>query len=413
MIQLNEYIKDPENDSNNFNMGLFYENQKHYGPASGYYLRCAEKTKNIDLRYECLLRMYLCYGALKSRDITCESLLKQAIALCPQKPEGYFLLTQHYESRSDWMNVYTYACIALENCKQKSSFISYIDFPDLYCLSFQKAAAAWWIGKPQLARQLFREFIDIADTLHPKYKNLLETNLSKLGSGPESQAIRPYTKNKFNKLKYTFNGLSLVEHNFSQVYQDMFVLTALDGKKNGTYLEIGSAQPFKNNNTALLETQFHWNGIGIELNEEFVKEYKLHRRNPVLCVDALLVDYNKLLEKYLPNTTNIDYLQLDIEPPHNTYDALLSIPFDKYRFAIITYEHDYYVDITKSYRDKSRDYLESLGYELIVPNISPDANSPFEDWWVNPELVPRSTISILKSLDKNIVNPIESYFLNN
>jgi len=48
-----------------------------------------------------------------------------------------------------------------------------------------------------------------------------------------------------------------------------------------------------------------------------------------------------------------------------------------------------------------------------VPNVSPNTNSPFEDWWVRPELVQKSTIATLKSLDKNIVNPIESYFLNN
>ena len=34
--------------------------------------------------------------------------------------------------------------------------------------------------------------------------------------------------------------------------QDMFVLTVLNGKTNGTYLEIGSGDPFIGSNTALL-----------------------------------------------------------------------------------------------------------------------------------------------------------------
>lgn len=414
MSELLNYINDPENDLNNFNLGLFYEKQNHYSPASGYYLRCGEKTEDINLRYECLLRIYYCYKNLGGRDYTCEVLLKQAISLCPSRPEAYFLITQHYESKSDWINVYNYACIGLEIANNKLLLKSHIDYPGTYGLLFQKAAASWWIGKSKECRGLYQVLInDHINELSEHYKDLLEQNLSRLGSGPESQAIRQYHKVFIDKLKYKYKNIETVDRNFSQVYQDMFILTCLDGKKNGTYLEIGSAEPFKNSNTALLETQFGWTGVGIEYNIDFANSHKQQRKNPVLCTDALIVDYNKLLNKYFPNQNTIDYLQLDIEPPRNTYEALLSIPFDKYKFAVITYEHDYYVDITRSYRNKSRDYLESLGYELIVPNISPDQNSPFEDWWVHPELVPKSTIRILRCIDKTSINPVESYFLKN
>jgi hypothetical protein len=192
----------------------------------------------------------------------------------------------------------------------------------------------------------------------------------------------------------------------------MFVLTALNGKRNGTYLEIGSSEPFKNNNSALLERVYDWNGVGIEYDENFVKQYKENRKNPVLCVDALVIDYTKLLEKYFPNSNAIDYLQLDIEPPRNTYQALLSIPFDKYKFAVITYEHDYYVDISKSYREKSRDYLESKGYQLVVPNVSPDDNSPFEDWWIHPDLIDKDIINRIIQNTNPEINQAEKLFLN-
>jgi len=413
MIQLQDYINDPENDSYNFNMGSFYENKKHYGPASSYYLRCAERTSDVDLRYECLLRMYLCYNNLGGRSITCEGLLRQAISLCPTKPEAYFFLTQYYESKSDWMNVYTYASIAIEHCKNLSVFISYIDFPSLSCLIFQKAAASWWIGKPNEARILFRSLVDIVDTLPEKYRNLLELNLSSLGSGPESQAIRTYTRDLYNRYKFKFNGLEKIDKNYSQVYQDLFILSVLNGKRNGTYLEIGSAAPYKGNNTALLEKQFDWYGIGIEFKDSLAKEYSEQRKNPVLCADALLIDYSKLLSKYFPNQNTIDYLQLDIEPPNNTYEALLSIPFDKYKFNIITYEHDYYVDLTRSYREKSREYLQKMGYILFVANVSPNDDSPFEDWWIHKDLIGLNSVRYLKT-DPNIeVTPIENYFLNN
>jgi tetratricopeptide (TPR) repeat protein len=414
MIALNNYINNPKDDLNNFLLAIEYEKQHHYSPASGFYLRCAELTPDINRRYESLLRMYFCYKNLGQRDFTCETLLKEAISLCPSKPEAYFLLTQFYESKSDWLNVYVYSSIALDTCKEKSKLTIDIDFSDIYALLFQKAAAAWWVGKPDEARKLFRLLLnEYIDDLDPKYKKLLENNLSSLGCGPESVAIRPYTKKLKNRLKFSFDDIDRVEKNFSQVYQDMFILSVLNGKKNGIYLEIGASHPHKNSNTYLLETLFNWSGIGIEYQEDLAKQHKDTRRNPVLCTDALIIDYEKLLSRYFPDTTDIDYLQLDIEPPRNTYEVLLSIPFNKYSFSIITYEHDYYVDITRSYREKSRDYLESIGYELIVPNISPNNNSPFEDWWVHPNLIDRERIKTILSFSDPIINSVEKLFLNN
>jgi hypothetical protein len=410
MKELYEYINNPDNDLVNFNLGSFYEKQQHYSPASTFYLRAAEKTNSLDLRYEVLIRVFLCFNALGSRFYTCETLLKQAISLCPQKPEAYFFLTQLYETKSDWVNIYMYSNIALQVCDFSSNFIQPVDFPGSYAFLFQKAASAWWVGKPFESRQILRSLLEeYTDKLNNSYKKLLESNISKIGLLPESDAVKPYTKDKLNKLKYRFDNIEIIDKNFSQAYQDMFVLTALNGKKCGTYLEIGASDPFKNNNTALLETKFDWTGIGIEYDEQMVNRYKDSRKNTVLLMDALLIDYGRLLGKYFPHTKQIDYLQLDIDPPQNTYEVLLSIPFSKYSFSVITYEHDYYIDTTKSYRDKSRQYLSSLGYKLIAPNVSPNDNSPFEDWWINPNLVCEN---IWTESCSNTINPIEKLFLN-
>ncbi len=411
MNEISNYIDNPINDLFNFHMGEFYESQKHYSPACGFYLRCAELTSNTDIQYEALLRLYICFAALGSRNFTCENVLKQAVSIKPYRPEAYFLLTQLYESTSDWLNVYLYATLGIDIATDNNyNYISTVNFPGKYALIFQKAAAAWWCNKPQEARKLFHILLDDhINELNNDYKKLLESNLSRLGSGPESQAIKTYYKNQKDKLKYSFLDIDLVERNFSQVYQDMFILTVLNGKKNGTYLEIGAAEPFKNNNTALLETQFGWTGIGIEIDSKFVAQYKNERKNEILCADALLINYDKLLNKYFANNKTIDYLQLDIEPPYNTYEVLLALPLDEYQFQIITYEHDYYVDITKSYRDKSRKYLESKGYHLLVNDISPDNKSPFEDWWVHNSIMD-DTKDLFKNPDPNI-NQVESLFL--
>lgn len=414
MNELLDYIDQPDNAIANFNLGLYYERQKHYSPASTFYLRSAEKTNSLDLRYEVLLRTFLCYHSLGNRIHTCESLLKQAISLCPKKPEAYFFLTQIYENKSDWLSIYTYASIALSICETESKLSNPVPYPGIIGLLFQKAASAWWVGKPAEARSIFRSLLnDHLDKLDDNYKNLLESNLSRLGCGPESNAIRSYHSKLINRFKHPFPGLDLIDKNYSQVYQDMFVLSMLNGKRDGSYLEIGSSEPHKNNNTYLLESLFGWHGVGVEYNEDIVKQYRQHRNNPVVCTDALIVDFDKLLKKYFHEKTVIDYLQLDIDPPSNTYQTLLSIPFDKYKFAIITYEHDYYIDITRSYREKSRDYLESKGYQLIIPNVSPDETSSFEDWWVHPELVDKNIVSQILKHSQPDINPVEKLFLNN
>jgi hypothetical protein len=177
----------------------------------------------------------------------------------------------------------------------------------------------------------------------------------------------------------------------------MFILSMLNGKRNGTFLEIGGAEPFKGNNTALLEKNFDWTGVSIEYDQKFVENYRKNRSAKLIHDDALILNYEKLLSENFEGNV-VDYLQLDIEPARHTYECMLRIPFDKYKFAVITYEHDYYVDVTKSYREKSREFLKSKGYELIANDISPDGISNFEDWWVHPDLVDKNIIERMKSV---------------
>jgi len=195
------------------------------------------------------------------------------------------------------------------------------------------------------------------------------------------------------------------------VFQDIFVISILNGKQGGTYLEIGSGDPFKGSNTYLLESEFGWRGLSIEIKEEDVKKFNKKRKNPVLCMDASCINYEKHLEAYeLPK--NIDYLQVDCEPPETTYRILTSIPFDKYKFGVITFEHDYYADAYKKYRKLSRDFLRSFGYELVVPDVSMDDEHSFEDWWVHPNLIDREIINKMKVEEGKVYNAKE-YMMSN
>ena len=49
-----------------------------------------------------------------------------------------------------------------------------------------------------------------------------------------------YFKENYDKLITKFTRSETVENNYSQAMQDMFVLTMLDGKKNGIYVEVGA-----------------------------------------------------------------------------------------------------------------------------------------------------------------------------
>ena len=204
-----------------------------------------------------------------------------------------------------------------------------------------------------------------------------------------------YTADKKDQLRYKFNQLDLVsQQNFSQCYQDMFVLSMTDGKPKGTFVEIGAGHPVISNNTALLESRFEWTGIGFEIKETEADLYNEHRKAPVALGDATTADFDQLFEEVNLGPV-FDYLQVDCEPAQVTLDAMKKIDLDKYKFATITFEHDKYND-GPDVQNESRKYLEDRGYVLIADDISVDDSHPFEDWWAHPDLVPSHTIDSMK-----------------
>ena len=204
-----------------------------------------------------------------------------------------------------------------------------------------------------------------------------------------------YTVDRINELRYKFPGIEKVSHqNFSQCYQDMFVLCMLDGKPHGTFVEIGSGHPVISNNTALLESRYEWTGIGFEIKNKEADLYNEHRKAPVALGDATTADFDALFNEVKLGPV-FDYLQVDCEPAQVTFDALKKIDLDKYKFATVTFEHDCYND-GNEVRDESRKYFEDRGYVLIADNISVDDKHPYEDWWAHPDLVPSHTIEAMK-----------------
>lgn len=184
---------------------------------------------------------------------------------------------------------------------------------------------------------------------------------------------------------------------YSQASQDAFVYTLLNEieKKTDTgyYLEIGSADPLINSNTYFLEKTLGWKGISLEIIPSYQTSWVSIRKNPLLIEDATKTDYISLLSSF-PKL--IDYLSLDVDGEYDT--ILKKIPFDQYRFKVITIEHDFY-RFGDIYREKERAILASFGYLLLCPDVSHPAVGSFEDWWIHPKEFSKDGLAQLLSVD--------------
>jgi len=189
-----------------------------------------------------------------------------------------------------------------------------------------------------------------------------------------------YIKKDYEFLKVKPEGMMDLKKNYSQVWQDIFALVVNDAKVDGTFLEIGGAQPFIGNNTWLLEEGYNWRGLSIELDHNLCDMWKGYRPNTKLYeADAVKFDYVKAVDDLgLPR--HMDYLSFDLEPPQITLDTLREFPLDKLSFNCVTYEHDMY----RQWGDTAghRDIFSKYDYDLVGFQIH---NGPccMEDWYIH------------------------------
>ena len=173
----------------------------------------------------------------------------------------------------------------------------------------------------------------------------------------------------------------------SQASQDIFVRYIL-GDKKGYFLEIGSSDPILYNNSYVLE-KMGWKGIMIEYDSNYLKGYKKHRTSEYIINDARTINYKDILKSY---PKNMDYLQIDLDVDNkSTLDVLNILDetiFDDYKFATITFEHDFYRGDFFDTRKISREIFKKRGYLLVFPDIRHGGPGTFfEDLYVHPDLV--------------------------
>jgi hypothetical protein len=128
--------------------------------------------------------------------------------------------------------------------------------------------------------------------------------------------------------------------------------------------------------------------------EAYMEMWEKERSTPLLCEDALEIDYKKLFkERGVPK--HVEYLTIDLEPADITFECLLKIPFDEYEFSVVTFEHDFYRNPEEHIKivHESRRYMSQYGYAAVNfscldtpwPLAGFDINKIVvqEDWYIN------------------------------
>lgn len=189
---------------------------------------------------------------------------------------------------------------------------------------------------------------------------------------------------------------------YSQACQDVFVRLMLSSKNKGVYVEVGAYDEIDHSNTYILENRHDWTGISFEIDEGASRDFNSIRKNKCICCDATHFDY---LSYFKSNNfpVQIDYLSLDIEPAIQTLSVLKKLPLDKFRFSVITYEHDRYVSGPECMVE-SRKIFQSFGYVRVVSNVLWEGRD-FEDWYIDPNVVPAHVYQkyISENVDPNVL----------
>ncbi len=197
----------------------------------------------------------------------------------------------------------------------------------------------------------------------------------------------------------------------SQLGQDVFAITMSNFKKGGYFVEFGATNGVDLSNTYLLEKAFGWKGVLAEpaacWHDDLIKNRKAHIDKRCVwnesnrkiafrvadlaefsgAVDALARDRHQqkresghdevvetitlsdLLDAHGAPSV-IDYLSIDTEG--SELAILQAHDFSRYRFNVITCEHNYTAD-----REKIFQLLRSKGYSRVLTSIS-----EWDDWYI-------------------------------
>lgn len=199
----------------------------------------------------------------------------------------------------------------------------------------------------------------------------------------------------------------------SQLFQDLFVLFALDGLEGGYFVEFGACDGVMLSNTLMLEREKGWTGILAEPGRSWHRELAQNRTCAIdyRCVysdskaqvsfrETAIPEISSLEEfahrdriaqarrdgeVYMVETVSLNDLLHDHgAPPHINYMSvdtegselriLERFDFARYAVDVWTIEHNFSAD-----RENIRDLMARNGYVNVFPRLS-----SVDDWYVRP-----------------------------
>jgi len=208
---------------------------------------------------------------------------------------------------------------------------------------------------------------------------------------------------------------------YSQIGQDKWVESILQGKENGYFIELGACDGIHYSNTLHFEQTLNWSGICIEPNDHYFKELKKNRKcnvsnDLVSSRDGVEIDFSicgpvsgivdenigpftektnivkkttKTLDSILDRFNApklIDYLSLDVEGQE--YNILKTFPFEKYKFRCMSVEHNA-PHIGPLQQKRIRELLEENDYKYVKGNddVHGWGCGPIDDFYIHKDLV--------------------------
>lgn len=252
----------------------------------------------------------------------------------------------------------------------------------------------------ELTKAILKEF-NIGITSYEKLERLYESKNASF----DIEFLSKLPANRVSAI------LELLYKSKSQIRQDLFVLSELNLKRDGYFVEFGATNGKDLSNTHILEKEFGWGGILAEpgrcwhsdlrknrncnidtdcvwrnsksvlmfnetkiaglstIDEYSTKDHHGKRRKNGKKYEVNTISLLELLDKY-GAPKEIDYLSIDTEG--SEFEILSNFCFEKYSFKVITCEHNFTPD-----RDKINDLLTSRDYIRKFEDIS-----QYDDWYV-------------------------------
>lgn len=224
--------KDPFDPKLCFSIATEYELVGQTAAAISFYLRAAEYGyySHPEYVYASLLKSANCFENQKNRQATVENLFLKAVAYQPGRPEAWFLLSRYSERNKNWQQAYTYAETGLYKLSGNHAPLPIgVDYPGDFCLTFQKAVAAWWVGRQDESQQLFTKLSKMA--LPTTYSSSVKSNLDFMGIGED------IIESDYDK--YLNDGFTKVGGWVVRTLPEFMKVLNVDWNKEGGVAEIG------------------------------------------------------------------------------------------------------------------------------------------------------------------------------